>query len=119
MSNRSDDKSDRRRHFIPEWAAKRGVKQADIVREIGADKGAVYRWFADGVIPTEKYLKPLADFLDADEVVDLFRHPDDDWMAKMFRDKTEQQKEAAIRMLNLFFEQHVDAPTPPRSKTGS
>ncbi|MFC3074953.1 helix-turn-helix domain-containing protein [Shinella pollutisoli] len=118
MSNRTDDRTDRRRHFIPEWAAKRGVKQADIVRATGADKGAVHRWFAEDVIPTEKYLKPLADFLDVEEVVDLFRDPDDDWMAKMFRDKTEQQKEAAITMLRLFFEQHADPEPPARSRSG-
>ncbi|KQV27870.1 hypothetical protein ASC97_05775 [Rhizobium sp. Root1203] len=109
MSNVDESTEHPRRHFIPEWAEKRGVKQADIVREIGADKGAVYRWFAAGIIPTEKYLKPLADYLGAEEVVALFRHPDDDWLAKMFRDKTEEQKEAAIQMLTLFFKNTASA----------
>jgi len=108
MNNSTSDEDGKRRHYIPEWAAKRGVKQADIVRELGADKGAVYRWFTEGVIPTEKYLKPLADFLGAEEVVSLFRDPEDDWMARMFRDKTEKQKEAAIQMLKIFFQQNVD-----------
>lgn len=113
MSNEHYSSDIPRRHYIAEWSEKRGVKQADIVREIGADKGSVSRWFVAGIIPTEKYLKPLADFLQVDEVVDLFRHPDDDWLAKMFRDKTEEQKEAAIQMLKIFFQNSVgSAPAP-------
>jgi transcriptional regulator with XRE-family HTH domain len=105
MTNADDHSTPKRRHYIAEWAELRGKKQADIVRELGIEKSVVYRWFADGVIPTERYLRPLADYLQVDEVVSLFRHPDDDWIARMFRDKTEQQRDAAIEMLKLFFNQ--------------
>lgn len=115
MSNTPDEPREKRRHYIAEWAELRGKKQADIVRALGVEKSVVYRWFADGVIPTEKYLQPLAEFLDAGEVISLFRHPDDDWLAKMFRDKTDEQKEAAIQMLKLFFSQNEDALKPPRT----
>lgn len=104
MSNIHSEDPHKRRHFIPEWSEKCGKKQADIVRDLGIEKSTVYRWFAEGVIPTEKHLKPLAEYLQVDEVVALFRHPDDDWVAKMFRNKTEEQKEAAVQMLKLFFQ---------------
>ncbi len=116
MSNEHDHDGPKRRHFIQEWAELRGKKQADIVRDLGIEKSVVYRWFAEGVIPTEKYLMPLADYLNVDEVVSLFRHPDDDWMAKMFRDKTDDQREKAVAMLKLFFES-IGA-TPPRDDNG-
>lgn len=116
MRNNTNSENDRR-HFIAEWAERRGVRQADIVRELGADKGAVSRWFADDIIPTEKYLKPLADYLGVDEVIDLFRHPDDDWLKKMFHDKTEEQREAAIEMLKIFFRNSAGRDDDERRRT--
>jgi transcriptional regulator with XRE-family HTH domain len=103
MSNHADDGS-KRRHFIAEWAELRGKRQTDIVRDLGIEKSTVYRWFAEGVIPSEKHLVPLAAYLAVEEPVLLFKHPDDDWLAKMFRDKTDEQREKAVAMLKLFFE---------------
>jgi transcriptional regulator with XRE-family HTH domain len=106
--------SDSKRHFIPEWTERRHLKQADIVRELDVDKGVVSRWFS-GVIPSDKYLEPLAGLLET-SVTGLFRHPDDDWIAKMFRDRTEEQKEGAIKMLKAFFETMDAQNTQPGSK---
>ena len=103
MSKPADDSS-KRRHFIAEWAELRGKRQSDIVRDLGIEKSTVYRWFAEGVIPSEKHLLPLAEYLAVEEPVILFRHPDDDWLARMFRDKTDEQREKAIAMLKFFFE---------------
>lgn len=95
------DKTPIRIHFIVEWAEKRNLKQADIVREIGADKGLVSRWF-DGTVPKTEWLEKLAELFGTD-VHGLFRHPDDDWLAKLFRDKTQEQRDQAIDMLKLLF----------------
>ncbi|WP_026618320.1 helix-turn-helix transcriptional regulator [Ensifer sp. WSM1721] len=97
-------KSPIRIHYLPEWADKRNLSQADIVREIGVDKSLVSRWF-DGTLPKAEYLERLAALFGTD-VHGLFRHPDDDWLAKFFRDKTEEQKERAIEMLRIFFREH-------------
>lgn len=105
MSNPSvihGEKSPIRIHFIVEWAEKRNLKQADIVREIGADKGLVSRWF-DGTVPKAEYLEKLA-ALFGTNIHGLFRHPDDDWLARFFQDKTDQQREKAIQMLELWFD---------------
>lgn len=90
------------RHFIPEWAEKAGLRQADIARELGADKGLVSRWFK-GMRPKDDYLIPLAALLKAPEVASLFRHPDDDWIARMFRDRDEDEKRRMIQMLEAAF----------------
>ena len=97
------DKEPIRNHFIVEWAEKRSLSQADIVRQIGADKGLVSRWFK-GTNPKQDYLEKLAALFGTD-VQGLYRHPDDDWLAKFFRDKTEEQKERAIEMLRILFEE--------------
>ncbi|MDW9780938.1 XRE family transcriptional regulator [Sinorhizobium meliloti] len=98
------DKTPVRIHYIPEWAERRNLSQADVVREIGADKSLVSRWFA-GTLPKDEYLEKLAGLFGTD-VHGLFRHPDDDWLTRFFRDKTEEQKERAIEMLRLFFREH-------------
>lgn len=96
------DKTPIRVHFIVEWAEKRNLRQVDIVREIGADKGLVSRWF-DGTVPKPDYLEKLA-ALFGTTIHGLFRHPDDDWLTRFFNDKTEKQKESAIQMLKLWFD---------------
>ena len=98
-------KTPQRVHYIVEWANKRDLKQVDIVREIGADKGLVSRWFS-GTVPKTEYLEQLRDLFHSDEVSSLFRHPDDDWIAKMFRDKTDELKEKAVKMLEIWFSEH-------------
>lgn len=95
------NKTPQRIHFIPEWAEKRGLKQADIARELDVEKGLVSKWFR-GTLPKFDYLERLSSLL-ATDVSGLFRHPDDDWLSQFFKDKTEEQKEQAIDMLKLFF----------------
>lgn len=71
------------------------------MREIDADKGLVSRWF-DGKLPKPQYLEKLAAIFGTD-VHGLFRDPEDDWLAKFFREKSAEQKEQAIAMLHLLF----------------
>lgn len=91
------DKNPVRIHYIREWARKRQLKQADIVRNIDVDKSTVSRWFK-GTLPKEEHLIALAGYL-ATDVPSLFRDPDDDWLSKFFRDKSDEQREQAIRVL--------------------
>jgi transcriptional regulator with XRE-family HTH domain len=95
-------KTPKRFHFIPEWAEHRGMKQADISREGNFDKGLVSRWW-QGVVPTPNNLAILAAMLTDDDISSLFRDPYDDWLAKLFRDKTEKQKELALNVLISMF----------------
>jgi hypothetical protein len=85
-------KQPNRIHYIVEWAERRGVTQADIVRNVHADKATVSRWFA-GVIPSEEYLEPLAGYLELDDVECLFRHPDDDWVLRHFKRASKDTQE--------------------------
>lgn len=84
-------KQGRRPHYLVEWARRRGLEQVDIVREIGADKSLVSRWFA-GATPSRQYHVPLALMLSGDDDPDtIFRHPDDDWLRRFLRGRTQDE----------------------------
>lgn len=95
------DKAPIRMHFIPEWAKHRRKRQKDIVEGTGIEKSTVSRWFK-GSVPQEKHLIALAGFLEAEEPVDLFRHPDDDWLSRLFRRSPEKERQRIINAVRAF-----------------
>lgn len=101
-------KQPRRPHFIVEWAEKRDLKQADLSRELGADKSTVSRWYS-GATPGEDWQEKLAAFFEIEREA-LFRHPDDDWIARFFRNRSEDEIERMKKLLESVF-------PPPRDGT--
>lgn len=91
-----------RRHFIVEWAKKRGLSQADIANELGVNKGNVSYWFNRGTVPSDQWIEPLAALLGTTRD-GLFRHPDDDWIAEFFRMRSEEERLRAIQILENAF----------------
>ena len=91
-------KQPRRPHYIPEWAKRRKMAQADMAKELGADKSVVSRWFA-GSTPGPDWQKRLAALFHCEEE-SLFRHPDDDWFRRLF----EQHSEAEIERIKAMVE---------------
>lgn len=89
-------------HYIPEWARHRHLRQADIARALGVDKSTVSRWF-DGALPVEAHLIALAGIFGLDEPRNLFLHPDDDWIARFFRGRSEAERKRARAALELIF----------------
>ena len=94
-------KTPKRIHFIPEWAEHRGMKQADVIAELGADKSTVSRWWS-GNLPQDKWLEPLARLFRTD-IHGLFRPPEDDWLARFFPDRTEEERRRAQSILENAF----------------
>uniref|UniRef100_UPI003BAB6059 helix-turn-helix domain-containing protein n=1 Tax=Stappia sp. TaxID=1870903 RepID=UPI003BAB6059 len=99
-------------HFIAEWAEKRGLTQADIVRITGIDKSNVSRWFK-GVVPRHDHMIVLVECLALETPNDLFRHPDDDWIARLFRDRSQEERERMIATLEAAF------PRIPQKRNGT
>ena len=81
------NKQPRRPHFIEQWAELRHLRQADLARELGADKSVVSRWYAGGS-PGLDHQERLAALFDIDRE-DLFRHPDDNWLKRLFERRQE------------------------------
>lgn len=95
-------KQPRRPHFIPEWAEARGLKnQAELARELDADKSVVSRWYSGGS-PNVEWQEKLAALFHC-EPESLFRHPDDDWLSKFFIDRSREDVEKMKKMLELAF----------------
>lgn len=93
-------KSPKRIHFIPEWAAHRNLRQADLVRDLTVDKSTVSRWFG-GSIPEQQHLETLADYFQID-VSALFRHPDDDWIARLLQGRSEEERKKIVQIIELW-----------------
>lgn len=89
-------------HYIVERAKRLGLKQVDLVRELGVDKGTVSKWF-DGGLPDSKNIRRLAAVLQCQEPSEIFRHPDDDWMSRLLRRSNTDQKAQIKRMLEAGF----------------
>jgi transcriptional regulator with XRE-family HTH domain len=94
-------KQPRRPHHIEAWAEKRHLTQADLVRELGADKSQVSRWYA-GASPGEEWQQKLADFFGCD-AEGIFRHPDDDWFARFFKGRNQDEIERIKKTLETAF----------------
>lgn len=95
-------KQPRRPHFIPEWAERRGYEtQADLVEALQADKSVVSRWYS-GASPSEEWQKKLAALFHCEREA-LFRHPDDDWLARFFRDRDDNEMTRIKQMLEAAF----------------
>lgn len=94
-------KQPRRPHFIPSWAELRNLSQADLARELGADKGLVSRWF-NGSTPGVEWQERLAALFHC-EPEDLFRHPNDDWIKRFFEGRSEEEIEHIKRSLEVTF----------------
>lgn len=101
-------KQSNRPHHIPEWAEKRGLRQADIALEIGADKGMVSRWFK-GATPTIEYQEKLAALFQCASRESLFIHPDEGWFKSFFEGWMKEEVEKMKATLEAAF---------PRRKTG-
>jgi hypothetical protein len=102
-------KQPRRPHFIPEWAERRGYEsQADLAEALQADKSVVSRWYS-GTSPSEEWQKKLAGLFHCEREA-LFRHPDDDWLARFFLDRDDHEMTRIKQMLEAAF--------PKTKKTG-
>lgn len=69
------------------------------------DKSQVYRWLKGQMPQAAMQLRIAAALGFEGEPDKLLQDPTMDWLAEFFRDKTEEQKEKAIQMLKLMFEQ--------------
>jgi hypothetical protein len=95
-------KTPTRLHYISEWAEIRGLRQVDFANELGADKGSVSRWFA-GSLPEQPYIMRIAEMLSLETPNDLFRDPSDTWQRRLFENRTKEEKERMVQMLELAF----------------
>lgn len=91
----------RRPHYIRAWMDKRGITAADLGRELDIDKSLISRWLS-GSTPSVPHQIRLAAFFHCDQEA-IFRHPDDDWLAKFFRNRSSDEIERIKATLEAAF----------------
>lgn len=93
-------------HYIPEWAEHRHMRQVDVLEALQGrvDKSTVSRWFK-GAMPVTGHLLALQVLFELEEPAALFRHPDDDWLARFFRGKSEEERYRIRQILQAAFPQ--------------
>jgi hypothetical protein len=95
-------KQPKRPHFIEEWAIHRGfAHQSELASELDADKSVVSRWYA-GTTPGTEWQERLAALFDC-EPESLFRHPDDDWLARFLKGRERDEIERIKKTLESAF----------------
>lgn len=57
----------------------------------------------------DAHLIALAGFLEAGEPAALFRHPDDDWIARLFRNRTAEQRKRFMEIIKVVIGQQEAA----------
>lgn len=95
-------KQPRRPHFVPEWAeTRRYLTQIELANALEADKSVISRWY-NGSTPSLDWQEKLAALFEIEREA-LFRHPDDDWIATFFRNRSKDERERMKHMLELAF----------------
>jgi DNA-binding XRE family transcriptional regulator len=95
-------KQPNRPHFIEDWAVHRNFRtQIELANALEADKSVISRWYG-GSTPSLDWQLKLAALFEIEREA-LFRHPDDDWIAKFFQGRSQEERERAKKMLEVAF----------------
>ena len=80
--------------------------QTDLAAAVGADKSLVSRWLDDvkPAQPSSLYISRLNAFFGGEgDPVDIFRHPDDDWLRRWFEGRSIDEINRMKAMLEAGF----------------
>lgn len=92
-----------RPHHIEEWAIVRNYPtQAALVKELGADKSLVSKWYG-GATPSLEWQERLIELFGLESRESLFRSPDDDWLSRFFQDREREEIDRIKNTLETAF----------------
>ena len=75
------------------------MEPKDIIEGTGIDRSTIYRWLG-GQLPRPEHQEILAALFEVAPEA-LLRHPDDDWMARFFRDRDASERERIKQAMEL------------------
>ena len=94
-------KQPRRPHYLKEWMERRNLRPVDLVNDLGVDKSNVSKWLT-GASPGTVWQDRLRDYFGAGDE-GIFRHPDDDWMARFLTGRPPDEIERIKTTLEAAF----------------
>lgn len=77
----------------------RNLKVADLIRDLEFDRSTIYRWM-DGNMPQPAQQERLAALFEIEPEA-LLRHPDDDWIARFFHGRSEEERQRIKQAMEL------------------
>lgn len=89
-------------HYIKEWIEHRRVSRVDVAGAAGVSPSTVTKWCNKQAMPTNDNLVAIAAFLEI-EPNDLFHDPADDWIARLFKERTSEEKDRIAATIEVAF----------------
>jgi hypothetical protein len=78
----------RRPHYLADWMERRHISRKDLIEDLGVDKGQVSKWLDEEkpTTPGPDWAAKLGAYFSTEgaDPVDIFTHPDNDWMMRFF-----------------------------------
>jgi transcriptional regulator with XRE-family HTH domain len=96
----------RRPHYLLQLMERYNVTRADIVEAIGVDKSQLSRWLDETrpSTPSPEWARKLGEFFGkGHDPVDIFTDPDVDWLSRLLRDRSPDEKERIKAMIEAAF----------------
>jgi transcriptional regulator with XRE-family HTH domain len=100
------NRTPRRPHYLHALMERHGVTRADIVEALDVDKSQLSRWLDEDrpSTPSPEWARKLGEFFGkGHDVVDIFTDPDVDWLSRLLRDRSADEKERIKAMIEAAF----------------
>lgn len=97
-----------RPHYLGRLMELRSLTNADLIKDLGVDKSQLSRWLDDDKpsTPGRKWARELGQYFAVppdNEFVDIFVDPDVDWMYRLLRGKSAEERNRARTLLEAAF----------------
>lgn len=96
----------RRPHYLAQLMERYGVTRAEVVEAIDVDKSQLSRWLdvQRPSTPSPEWARKLGEFFGKDhDTVDIFTDPDVDWLSRLLKDRSADEKERIKAMIEAAF----------------
>jgi hypothetical protein len=102
-------KEPRRPHYLAKWMARYDVDRAQLIEDLNADKGQLSRWLDEEkpTTPGRKWAEKLGFYFQEigheDEMVDIFKDPDEERLRRVFVGRSRDEIERILNMVETGF----------------
>ena len=102
-------KEPRRPHYLGKWMDRYGADRAQVIEDAGVDKGQLSKWLNEErpSTPSRKWAEKLGlyfqDIGHEEEMVDIFKDPDEERLRKVFVGRSRDEIDRILNMIETGF----------------